>query len=288
MGNSELGRLFSDGEVIFREGDPGNCMYVILSGKVRITKDGSSGEVHITTLQEGEIFGEISFFDGFARSATATSLGQSHILTVDKKMFYSNISRDPTIAFKVLEAMSARMRRFNAEYMKLEMERLNILRMTLDLEETCRTILDEAREVVDADNGSIMLLETDGETLNIAAAFGQEAPDKMNLKMGDGIAGKVLETGNAQMINDVSINPLYKPGGTRINSILCVPLLSGQRKLGVLNLSMNSDRPFNMQELKLIKLVATCSTIALQSALQCTETKKATEALTMVMKELEK
>jgi putative methionine-R-sulfoxide reductase with GAF domain len=288
VGNSELGRLISNGEVIFREGDPGDCMYVILSGKVRISKGGSGGEVHITTLQEGEIFGEISFFDGLPRSATATSLGHSHILTVNKKMFFSNISRDPSIAFKVLEAMSARMRRFNAEYMKLETERSNILKMTLDLEETCRTILDEARDVVDADNGSIMLLENDSETLQIAAAFGQEAPDKMNLKIGDGIAGKVLETGNAQMINDVSVSPLYKPGGTRISSILCVPLLSGTRKLGVLNLSMTSDRPFDVLELKLIKLVATCSTIALESALQCREMKKAAEALTMVMKELEK
>jgi putative methionine-R-sulfoxide reductase with GAF domain len=287
MGNNELGRLFSNGEVIFREGDPGDCMYVILRGKVRITKSGSNGEVHIATHQEGEIFGEISFFDGLPRSATVTSLGQSHILTVDKKMFFSNISRDPTIAFKVLEAMSARMRRFNADYIKLEMERSRILKMTLDLDETCRSILNEAREVVDADNGSIMLLDKDGETLRIAAAFGQEAPEKMRFKSGDGIAGKVLESGEAQMVNDLSISPMFKPGGPNISSILCVPLLSGPHKLGVLNLSANSDRPFNTQELKAIKLVTTCSTIALHSALQCREMREAAEALTKVMKEVE-
>jgi CRP/FNR family cyclic AMP-dependent transcriptional regulator len=123
MGSRDLGRIFSDGEVIFREGDPGDCMYVILEGKIRITKDGPSGDVQLVTLQEGELFGEISFFDRLPRASTATSVGKSYILTVDKKMFFSNITRDPTIAFKVLEAMSSRMRRLNSEYMKLNAER---------------------------------------------------------------------------------------------------------------------------------------------------------------------
>lgn len=288
MGNTKLGKFFSDGEVIFREDDPVDCMYVILNGKVKITKNGPGGEVHLTTIQEGEIFGEISFFDGLPRSANATAIGQTQVLTVDKKMFFANITRDPTVAFKVLEAMSTRIRRVNTEYMDLEREMTDILKVTLDLEETCRTILDEARDVVDADNGSIMILDKDNETLRIAAAFGREAPEKISLKMGDGIAGKVLESGNAQIINDVSDSPIFKPGGSEVNSILCVPLLAGSRKLGVLNLSMNSNRPFNEQQLKLIKLVTTCSTIALHSALQCSEMREATEALTKVMKEMDK
>jgi CRP/FNR family transcriptional regulator len=284
MGNVKLGKFFSDGEVIFREGDHVESMYVILSGKVKITKNGPNGNIHLTTMQEGEIFGEISFFDGLPRSATAISIGETHLLTVDKKMFFANITRDPTIAFKVLEAMSTRIRRFNVAYIKLEMERSNILKMSLDLEETCQTILNEARDVVDADNGSIMLLEKDGETLRIITAFGQESPEKMSFKIGDGIAGKVLETGNAEMVNDVSVNLMFKPGGANVNSILCVPLIAGDQRIGVLNMSMNSGKPFDQHELKLIKLVATCSTVALHSALQWREMRDATEALGKVMK----
>lgn len=119
MGSRDLGKILTDGEVIFREGDSADCMYVILEGKIKITKEGPSGEVQLAVLQEGELFGEISFFDRLPRAATATSIGQSHILTVDKKMFFSNITRDPTIAFKVLEAMSSRVRRLNADYIKL-------------------------------------------------------------------------------------------------------------------------------------------------------------------------
>jgi CRP-like cAMP-binding protein len=55
----DLGKDLADGEVIFREGDPGNCMYIILEDRIRITKNTPGGDLYITTLEEGEIFGEM-------------------------------------------------------------------------------------------------------------------------------------------------------------------------------------------------------------------------------------
>jgi len=282
----DLGKDFPDGEVIFREGDPGDCMYIIQKGKVKITKGTPEGDLHITTLREGEIFGEMSLFDGLPRSATATSLGASRILTLNRKMFFTNISRDPTIAFKILQAMSDRVRRLIAVYSRLKIEKFDIMRNALNLEETCRSILNEARDVVDADNGSVMLLEKDGETLRIAAAFGQEYPEKMTLKIGEGIAGKVLESGKAQMINNVTCSPMYKKGESEFNSIICVPFLSDALKLGVLNLSTSTDKLFSLQDLNSVQLLATYSSIALQNVLQFIELKNATEGLRDVVQEL--
>jgi CRP-like cAMP-binding protein len=279
----ELGRTFEDDAVIFLENDPGDCMYYIIEGKVKISRSSTEGEVHIATLGEGEIFGEMSLFDRLPRSATAKAYGETRLLTVNKKKFFASIIRDPTVAFKILEAMSMRTRRLNAEYMKARNEKIEALKVALHLEQVCSLVLDEARQSVEADNGSIMLLDKDTERLKVYAAFGKEQPKKIELKVGDGIAGKVLESGQAQMINNVSVSPLFKHGKQTINSILCVPLINGDRKLGVLNLSSVSDKIFNIHDLNLIQMLASYSTIAIQSALDLTEFKRAVDELTMIV-----
>lgn len=286
MTNDELGRAYRDGAVVFQEGDQGDCMYVIQSGSVKIVKHTPEGDVHIATLKEGEIFGEMALFERLPRSATATAMGDTRLLTVDKKKFFASISRDPSLAFKILEAMSARTRRLSAEYTKLRNDKVEILKVALDLDQVCALILDEARQVVDADNGSVMLIDKDGETLKIVAAFGTERADKIELKVGDGIAGKVLESGQAQMINNVSVSPLFKPGGPELTSIVCVPLIIEKRRLGVLNLSTSSEKIFSLHDLKLIQVLASYSTIAINSALSFEELKEATEALTQVVNKL--
>jgi transcriptional regulator with GAF, ATPase, and Fis domain len=76
------------------------------------------------------------------------------------------------------------------------------------------------------------------------------------------------------------------PGELKINSLVCVPLSSDAGRLGVLNLSTSTDKKFNMQDLNSVKLLATYSTMALRSAMQCGEMRKATEVLTNVLEEL--
>lgn len=122
MSSGEVGKVYSDGEIIFEEGEQGNCIYVIQSGKVRIIKKDSSGERTIAVLENGELFGEMALFDKLPRSATARALGDARILSMDKKRLFAGISRDPTLAFKTLEAVSGRIRKLNDEIMKLKNE----------------------------------------------------------------------------------------------------------------------------------------------------------------------
>ena len=185
----ELGLNYDDGTVVFQEGDKGDCMYYISEGEVKISISSPDGDVLIATLGQGEIFGEMALFDRLPRSATATASGNTRILTIDKKKFFASISRDPTLAFKILEAMSQRTRRLNIEYTKTRNEKFEMLKVALDLKQVCALILEEARQAVDADNGSVMLVDKDGETLKISAAFGREQSEKVELKIGDGIAG---------------------------------------------------------------------------------------------------
>ncbi len=120
MKKGELGKTYNDGEVIFNEGEEGDSMFVIQSGKVKISKKVDFGDITITIMEEGEIFGEMAIFDRLPRSASAVAFGGARVLTVDKKKFLSVVNRDPTLAFKIFDAMSKRVRRLDAEVLKLK------------------------------------------------------------------------------------------------------------------------------------------------------------------------
>jgi CRP-like cAMP-binding protein len=115
MKEGELGKTYKDKEVICCEGDKGNSMFVIQSGKVDVIKNLPEGEIKFTTLSKGDIFGEMSLFDRMPRSATVRAVGEAVVLSVDKKGFFAKASRDPTLAFHILEGMSKRIRALDNE-----------------------------------------------------------------------------------------------------------------------------------------------------------------------------
>jgi CRP-like cAMP-binding protein len=119
MIGGELGRQYHDGEVIFREGDPGDALFVIQFGAVAVTKATPGGQIQIATLQKGDILGEMALFDRQPRSASATAHGDARVLKVDKKKFFATISRDPTLAFQILQSLSRRVRKLNEELVQL-------------------------------------------------------------------------------------------------------------------------------------------------------------------------
>ena len=120
MKAGELGKIYKDGEVIVRQGDVGDCMYVIQSGKVEVVKEMNGIERKLSMLSEGGIFGEMALLDKKVRSATVRALGEVRILTVDKKTFIRWMSEDPTVAFRVVKMMSKRIRELSEELVKLK------------------------------------------------------------------------------------------------------------------------------------------------------------------------
>ncbi|MBI4594973.1 MAG: cyclic nucleotide-binding domain-containing protein [Candidatus Tectomicrobia bacterium] len=125
MKEGELGKTYTDGEIIFAEGDRGEVMYIIQSGKVRLTKKTPQGEIELAVLGSGEILGEMSLFDRLTRSATAVAMGKARILSVDKKKLFSTINGDPTIAFKIIETMCRRIRKLDQDFSELMMARVH-------------------------------------------------------------------------------------------------------------------------------------------------------------------
>src|SRR6185437_4628061 len=78
----------AEGEVIFREGDPGDLLYLVGEGSVRISKSGRGGEQEtLGVIQPGNFFGEMALLDGQPRSAMAVATGPTLLAEVDDEVF---------------------------------------------------------------------------------------------------------------------------------------------------------------------------------------------------------
>jgi CRP-like cAMP-binding protein len=108
--NKTLGRKYEDGQIIIKQGTVGDCLYVIQEGKVEVINERPDKEVKLAELGESEFFGEMALFEKDVRSCTVRALGEVKILTLDKKSFYKTIQKDPSLAFRMLEKMSNRLR----------------------------------------------------------------------------------------------------------------------------------------------------------------------------------
>lgn len=113
MNTGALGKLYQNGEVVVREGEVGNCMYVIQQGQVEVLLNKGGTGVCVAVLGEGEFFGEMALFDQEVRSATVRVRGEARILTLEKRTFLRRIHEDPSLAFRMLEKMSHRVRKLN-------------------------------------------------------------------------------------------------------------------------------------------------------------------------------
>ena len=111
--DTTLGRLYNDGEVIIRQGESGDCLYVIQKGKVEVIDESGESEMKLAELGETEFFGEMGLFEKDVRSATVKAIGETKVLTIDKRNFYQTIQKDPSIAYRLLEKLSNRLRETN-------------------------------------------------------------------------------------------------------------------------------------------------------------------------------
>ncbi len=120
MAKGDLGKTYSDGEVVTRQGDVGDCMYVIQKGKVQVLVEKDGVEMQLRVAGEGEFMGEMAIFDREERSATLRALGEARVLTIDKKNFLKRIHKDPSLAFRVVQTMSKRVRELSDEVARLK------------------------------------------------------------------------------------------------------------------------------------------------------------------------
>jgi uncharacterized membrane protein len=118
-------KALESGQTVFKQGDPGGDMYIIEQGAVDITVDAGKTAVTVASLFPGQYFGELSLFDGMARSATATATKPTRLFWLGRDDLVRFIAANPEGAMKILAEMSNRMRRTN-ELMSSQVSR-NVL-----------------------------------------------------------------------------------------------------------------------------------------------------------------
>lgn len=110
-----LGRIYADGEVIVHQGEVGSEMFVIQSGKVGVYIQSEGEERLLRHLDKGEVFGELALFDRQVRSATIKAEGTAQVLTLDKRTMLRRFYEDPSLAYKVVETLTRRVRQLTDE-----------------------------------------------------------------------------------------------------------------------------------------------------------------------------
>jgi CRP-like cAMP-binding protein len=107
-------RVLPRGEVLFHEGDPGDRLYVIVEGKVKLGRGSGDGRENLlAVLGPGEMFGELSLFDPGPRNATATAIADTVLIGVGNEDLTSWLTGRPDVARQLLLALARRLRRTN-------------------------------------------------------------------------------------------------------------------------------------------------------------------------------
>ncbi len=97
---------YQPGQIIVTQGTPGQAFYLVLSGRVEILRDGTS----LGAFGPGDFFGEMSLLDQAPRSATIRALDQTVCLMLSSWDFKALLEKHPSIAIKLLEVLSRRLR----------------------------------------------------------------------------------------------------------------------------------------------------------------------------------
>lgn len=105
-------RSYPKNSVILFEDDPGDALYVVLRGRVKVVLIGEDGrEVILSVLSDGDFFGEMSLIDDEPRSAHVIAMEDSNLLVLRREDFQQALQDHPRIALGLLRALSRRLRR---------------------------------------------------------------------------------------------------------------------------------------------------------------------------------
>ena len=118
-------RRLPKNKTIVEEGTPGDYMYVIPEGRVKVTKlSGDGREKILELLGPGDFFGEMSLLDNAVRSASVKSLTETRILALSRQDFLKELRRNPDLAMAVIQELTRRVRQMDEQASSLSFQRV--------------------------------------------------------------------------------------------------------------------------------------------------------------------
>jgi K+-sensing histidine kinase KdpD len=280
---------FSAGTIIFNEKTRGERLYLILEGKVKISKVTKSGmETSLAVLGKGDFFGEMELIEDQERSARTTALEHTVVAGIAGHDFDNLIKTNHIVTLNLLKAISKRLRATDEiiveelektlEASRVQVEKLNLLidaaktvNSTLDLDRLLDVILEAAIKSIAADRGTLYLVDELKSEIWSKALRGTEVIE-IRLPIGKGLSGYVAKTGETINIPDAHNDPRWNPdvdkkSGYRTNNMLCMPMQNRDGKIiGVFQMLNKKGGPFTTQDEEFINALSIHASIAIENA----------------------
>jgi CRP/FNR family cyclic AMP-dependent transcriptional regulator len=104
-------RGYRRGEIVFSAGDAGDALFGVVSGRIRISAGSADGrEIFLNIMEPGDTFGEIALLDGGTRTATATAMEPSELVSIRRESLFELLEREPKAALELLRLCGERLR----------------------------------------------------------------------------------------------------------------------------------------------------------------------------------
>jgi signal transduction histidine kinase len=139
------------------------------------------------------------------------------------------------------------------------------LTTSLDKQQIAQLVLQEVIQLIESSTGVILLLGADATAFEILAEFGNFC-DHSQPEPGKGIIGNIVQSGRAELVNDVQAD-LRSSGQENLNALICVPLRTKERIIGAIAIGTNKTDPYKAEHLKLVSIFASQTAVAIEKAL---------------------
>ncbi len=277
------------GSMLFDVETTGSDVYVVRSGAIRISRVTAYGdETTLDVLGRGEVVGELSSLDGMPRSARATCLEDTMLFKISRESMEEIIRTNPRVSLNLLKELSRRIRKaddtivrrleeqrraLESQLVKLHklMDASKVINSTLDLDKLLGLILDAAVSSIEADRGTLYIVDSIKQELWSKVLQGADMVE-IRLPVGKGIAGHVAQTGETINIPDAYSDARFNREvdmrtGYRTRNILCMAMRNKDGKIiGVFQLLNKKSGPFSADDEQFIDAFSQHAVMALENA----------------------
>src|SRR5262245_31856962 len=258
---------YGDGETVFAEGDPGDSMYFIAKGCVRIEKRAQAASAVLKTLavlEAGDYFGEMALLDQKPRSASAVAAGGARILRLSKAAFDQvrdkNSAAGMSVLFAMIRTSSERIRRLSGQVIVYD-EVGKAIGEARDLQTLLDVILQQLLTATYADWGLLVLRAQFSDRLDVRgqAKLTLTAAQQEAIAAAQGFLRPVLQHPKDQVVASFDEQEPVKSCarlGFETASLLLSPITLESQLLGLIVLGGNERDQFDLNALNLVRGVA--------------------------------
>ena len=165
-------RRFEAGEVVFKEGDEGSTCYIVRSGRARAVREHPDGRsITLAHFAPGDIFGEMSMFDGERRSATVETTEGTEAIAILSADMHRLLRQHPDISVKLIAALGQRLRDTNERLARQSFQTVQS-RVAAVLAQLVQSARSEAGE---GSQGDVMITTTQAELAQLAGSSRESA-----------------------------------------------------------------------------------------------------------------